>query len=94
MAKRPRQIRVDHGMVQARGGIGRRDPGIGTEVTGQIERQLYTRREFCEALINTELEIERAVLVRSTSRLRRACRRRGGHDLIDLFRQVPWSRGG
>ena len=51
--------------------------GIGAEMPGQIERQLHARREFREALVDAELEIERAVLMpQHDRRLRPACRRR------------------
>ena len=40
-----------------------RDRRVGAEMPGQIERQLHARRKFREALVDAELEIERAVLM-------------------------------
>ena len=43
----------------------------------QVERQLHAGRQFCETLVDAELEVERAVLMPQHDRRRRpACRRR------------------
>ena len=55
--------RIDHGMIGAGGGVGHRDRRIGAQVPGQVERQLHAGRKFREALVDAELEIERAILM-------------------------------
>ena len=62
--------RIDHRMIGVRGGIGGRDCRIGTEVPGQIERQLHARRKLGKTLVDAEFEIERAILMPQHDRRR------------------------
>ena len=50
-------------MIGVGGGVGHGDRGIGAEMPGQVERQLHAGRKFREALVDAELEIERAILM-------------------------------
>src|SRR5262249_6623266 len=59
----PAPDRVDHRAVGRRRRIDETHRRVGTEIAGQLERELNARRELCEALINPKLEPERALIV-------------------------------
>ena len=62
----------------------------------QIERQLHARRKFRKALVDAELEVERAVLMpQHDRRPRPACRRRAAsRSRTGRVRRAPGWRGG
>ncbi len=83
-------------MVGARGGVGGGKHRIGAQMPRQVERQLHAGREFRKALVDAELEIERAVLMPEHDRGRdRRVAGVQGHDfaLPGLGQSLAW-RGG
>ena len=83
--------RIDHRMIGAGGGVGRRDGGIGAEMPGQIERQLHARRKFRKALVDAELEDrKRGPDAATRCRPRPGYRRRAAsRSRTDRFRPAP-----